>query len=78
MVAVGDWQMQIIFRQNNQYRARIFVYAGDNIDRNGGRYPILGAWFGLKPKIWLSYFLEMKNYTYLVTSWLVTYHINEN
>ena len=43
MVAVGDWQMQIIFRQNNQYRARIFVYAGDNIDRNEGQYPILGA-----------------------------------
>ena len=34
----------------------------DNTEHNGGRYPILGALFGLKPKIWLSYFLETKNY----------------
>ena len=36
---------------------------GDNTDQNGGGYPILGAKFGLKPKIWRSYFLEMKSYS---------------
>ena len=24
---IGDWQIQIIFTQRNQYRAQIFVYA---------------------------------------------------
>ena len=35
---------------------------GDNTDQNEGWYLVLGAQFGLKPKTWLSYFLEMKNY----------------
>ena len=51
---------------------------GDNTDQNWGRYPILGALFGLKSKIWLSYFLEKKNYSWLVISLLASYHINDN
>ena len=40
--------------------------SGDNTYQDGGQHLILGAYFGLKPKIGLSYFLETKNYIYLV------------
>ena len=39
------------------------IVSGDNTDQDAGQYPILDVLFGLKPKIWLSYFLEMKNYS---------------
>ena len=49
------------------YIYNIYVYyiyiSGDNTDQNGDCHPILGAEFGLKPKILLSYFLETKNYS---------------
>ena len=42
----------------------IYIYiSGDNTDQNGDCHLILGAEFGLKPKILLSYFLERKNYS---------------
>ena len=46
------------------YMYIIYIYiSGDNTDQNGDCHLILGAEFGLKPKILLSYFLERKNYS---------------
>ena len=46
------------------YICILYIYiSGDNTDQNGDCHLILGAEFGLKPKILLSYFLERKNYS---------------
>ena len=46
------------------YMYIIYIYISrDNTDQNGDCHLILGAEFGLKPKILLSYFLETKNYS---------------
>ena len=49
------------------YIYNIYVYyiyiSRDNTDQNGDCHLILGAEFGLKPKILLSYFLETKIYS---------------
>ena len=48
----------------NIYVYYIYIYISrDNTDQNGDCHLILGAEFGLKPKILLSYFLETKNYS---------------
>ena len=46
------------------YICILYIYiSGDNTDQNGDCHLILGAEFGLKPKILLSYFLERKSYS---------------
>ena len=54
------FQLTINYQYNSNTMQK--TISGDNTDQNGGRYPILGAYFGLKSKIWLSYFLEKQAY----------------